>query len=105
MRLTLSLCESVYSCRDSFFFLDFMILGELVGYIAIVIVIILVKAEINFRRMVRYYRNLGYRQPKEQASRAYCIIVSFVQIASLIAVSILVWVLIAHWNDQIYINN
>ena len=82
-----------------------MILGELVGYIAIVIVIILVKAEINFRRMVRYYRNLGYRQPKEQASREYCIIVSFVQIASLIAVSILVWVLIAHWNDQIYINN
>lgn len=82
-----------------------MILGELVGYIAIVIAIILVKAEINFRRTVRYYRNLGYRQPKEQASREYCIIVSFVQIASLIAVSILVWVLITHWNDQIYINN
>lgn len=95
----------VFTLAETLFFLDFMILGELVGYIAIVIVIILVKAEINFRRMVRYYRNLGYRQPKEQASREYCIIVSFVQIASLIAVSILVWVLIAHWNDQIYINN
>lgn len=104
MRLTLSLCESVYSCRDSFFS-DFMILGELIGYIAIVIVIILVKAEINFRRMVRYYRNLGYRHPEEQASRAYCISVSFVQIALLIAVSILIWVLITHWNDAIYINN
>ena len=95
----------MFTLAETLFFLDFMILGELVGYIAIVIVIILVKAEINFRRMVRYYRNLGYRQPKEQASREYCIIVSFVQIASLIAVSILVWVLIAHWNDQIYINN
>lgn len=82
-----------------------MVLWELIGYIAIVIVIILVKAEINFRQMVRYYRNLGYERPEEQANRAYCISVSFVQITLLVITSIIIWILITNWNGSIYINH
>ena len=82
-----------------------MILGELVGYIAIVIVIILVKAEINFRRMVRYYKNLGYRHPEKESDRVYCILTSSIQILLLILSLIFIWMLITHWNDAIHINN
>lgn len=82
-----------------------MVLGELMGYIAIVIVIILINAEIKFRQLTKYYKNLGYKHPEEQASRAYCVFVSVIQIAPLIAFLVLIWVLITHWNDTIYFNN
>lgn len=82
-----------------------MVLEELVGYIAIVVAVILINAEIKFRKKIKYFKNLGYRHPREKVSRTYCIVTSFVQIALLVAISMLVWGLITNWNDPICINN
>lgn len=82
-----------------------MIVGELAVYIIIFLIIVLIKAEIVFRKKVKYYRDLGYRHPEDQANRLECISNSFIQGLLLLLFIAICWSVIVHWNEPICIDN